>query len=85
MVEKGTVYETRFLKAIDELKKSKELKKKLAEEVKTTSRAKAILEDELTKLKTENTKLQHQLQEKQEDLQTVKCNYDTISGKVIGL
>ena len=85
MVEKGTVYETRFLKAIDELKKSKELKKKLAEEVKTTSRAKAILEDELTKLKTENTKLQHQLQEKQEDLQTVKCNYDTMSGKVIGL
>ena len=59
MVKKGTVYETKFLKAIDELKKSEELRKKLAKKVKTGSRAKAILEDELTKLKIENAKLQN--------------------------
>ena len=71
MVEKGIVYETKFLKAIDELKKSEELKKKLAKEVKVGSGAKGTLEDELTKPKTKNAEFQNQLQENQEDLQTV--------------
>ena len=58
MVEKGTVYETKFLKAIDGLKKNEEPRKKLAKEVKVASRAKTTREDELSKLKNENANLQ---------------------------
>ena len=58
LVEKGTVYETKFLKAIDELKKNEEPRKKLAKEVKVASRAKTTREDELSKLKNENANLQ---------------------------
>ena len=61
LIEKGTVYETKFLKAIDELKKSEELRKKLAEEVKATSGAKVTLEEELAKIKAKNAELQNQL------------------------
>ena len=32
LVEKGTIYKTKFLKVIDELKKSEELRKKMGEE-----------------------------------------------------
>ena len=85
LVEKGTVYETKFLKAIDELKKSEELRKKLAEEVKVVGGAKATLEEKLAKIKAKNTELQNQLQGNQEDLQTVQRNYTTMCGKVIGL
>ena len=59
LVEKGTVYETKFLKAIDELKKNEEPRKKLAKEVKVASRAKTTREDELSKLKNENANLQN--------------------------
>ena len=55
LVEKGTVYETKFLKAIDELKKSEELRKKLVKEVKAARGAKATLEEELAKTKVENS------------------------------
>ena len=85
LVERGEVYETKFLKAIEELKKSEELRWKLGEEAKVASGAKATLENGLTKLKVENTELQSQLQGSQEDLQTVQCNYATLSGKVIGV
>ena len=54
LVEKGTVYETKFLKAIDELKKNEELRKKLVKEVKAARGAKATLEEELAKTKAEN-------------------------------
>ena len=64
---------------------SKELRRKLGKEVKVISGAKAALEDELTKLKTENGKLQTQMQGSQEDLLTVQCNYTALSGKVMGL
>ena len=57
LVEKGTIYETMFLKAIDELKKNKELRRKMGEEMKATSRAKATLEEELVKLKAKNAEL----------------------------
>ena len=66
LVEKGTIYETKFLKAIDRLKKCKKLRKKLAEEVKAKSRAKATLEDNLSKIKNDNMKLQSKLKENQE-------------------
>ena len=59
LVEKRTVNDTKFLKAIDELKKSKELRKKLVEEAKAASRAKVSLEEELTKIKVENVELQN--------------------------
>ena len=54
LVEKGEIYETKLLRAIDELKKSAKLRKKLAEEAKAASEAKATLEEELTKLKMKN-------------------------------
>ena len=85
LVEKGTVYETMFLKAIDELKKSEELRKKMSKKVKATSGAKATLEKELAKIKAENVELQSQLQGNQEDLQTIQCNYANVWGKVMGL
>ena len=62
LVEKGAIYETKFLKAIDELKKSAKLRKKLAEEVKAACGAKATLEEELAKIKAKNAELQNQLQ-----------------------
>ena len=85
LVERGEVYEKKIPKAIEELKISKELRRKLGKEVKVISGAKAALEDELTKLKTENGKLQTQMQGSQEDLLTVQCNYTALSGKVMGL
>ena len=57
LVEKGNFYKTKFLKAIDELKKRDELKKKLAKEMKVVARAKAILEEALAKIKAENVEL----------------------------
>ena len=57
LVNKGTVYETKFLKAVDELKKSEELRKNLANEAKAASGAKATLEVELAKTKVENKEL----------------------------
>ena len=83
LIEKGTVYEIKFLKAIDELKKSEELRKTLVDEVKAVGGAKATLEEELTKVKAENTELQTLLHGSQEDLQTIQCNYATVCGKVM--
>ena len=57
----------------------------MAKEVKATNGAKADLEDELTKVKAENAKLQNQVQGSQEDLQTVQRNYAIMSGKAMGL
>ena len=85
VVEKGTIYETKFLKALDQLKKSKKLRKKLTEEVEAANEAKATLEDELAKLKTKNMELQNQLQGSQEDHQTFQLNYANVCGKVMGL
>ena len=53
--------------------------------MKVVSREKATLEEELTKIKAENLELKNQLQENQEDLQTVQRNYATMSGTVMGL
>ena len=61
MVKKGTIYKMKFLKAIDELKKSEDLMKKLVEEVKAAGGAEATLEEELAKVKAKNTELQNQL------------------------
>ena len=60
MVDKGEVYETKLLKAIEELKKSEELRRKLGKEAKAANGAKVTLEDELAKLKAENAELQTQ-------------------------
>ena len=67
LVEKGDVYQFKFLKAVEELKKGQELKKRLEEEAKATKEDKASMESELTKAKVENTKLQTQLQGTQDD------------------
>ena len=85
MVEKGTVYENKFLKFVGELKNSEELRKKLVKEAKAASGAKATLEEELAKTKAENMELQNQLHESRDDLQTVQRNYATMCGKVMGL
>ena len=65
LVERGETYETKLLKAIKELKKSEELRKKLGEESEVANGVKETLQ--LTKLKVENTELQTQLQRSQED------------------
>ena len=57
LVEKGTVYETKFRKAVDEMKKIEELLKKLVEEVKVAGGAKATLEGGLAKTKSKNAEL----------------------------
>lgn len=67
LVERGETYETKLLKAIKELKKSEELRKKLGEESEVANGVKETLQSKLTKLKVENTELQTQLQGSQED------------------
>ena len=57
LVKKGIVYETKFPKAIDQLKKSEKLRKKLDKEVKAKYMVKLSLEEELTKIKAENMEL----------------------------
>ena len=62
LVENGTTFEAKFQKAIGELKKSEELRRKLVEKGKVTSGAKAALDEELAKMKAENAELQQQPQ-----------------------
>ena len=57
IVERGSSFEVRLRKAIEELRRSEEQRLKLAEEAKVTSKAKTTLEKENTKLKEEKAEL----------------------------
>ena len=57
LVEKGDVYQSKFLKGIEELKKGEEQRRKLEEEINATREDKASLEGELARVKTKNTEL----------------------------
>lgn len=51
------MYQNKFLKVVEELKKGEEQRRKLGEKDKTTNEVKASLESELAKMKVENTEL----------------------------
>lgn len=71
LAEKGETYKNKLFKAIEELKKSEELRKKQGEEAKEASVVKVSLECELAKLKVDNVELQTQLHRSQEDCQAI--------------
>ena len=81
------MYQSKFLKVVEELKKGEEQRRKLYAEGKAVREDKDSLENEPAKMKAENSKLQTQLQGSQGDLHTVQSqrNYATLSGKVMGL